>query len=446
MAASRRLCLAIALVAASAGAAPAARAQGIVGEGAARLEGQVDALGAELEERLAAFSPTLAELARRVKLGGHVSGVWLDAQRDSQVFGERRQIWDARLFADLLLAQNAGPGDAVWLRSAALSFEWNLIRVGRKADDVGETYLELQGLLDSSWLNAQLGRFQIPVGEAYLRYSRGARDNPFLSNAVSGAWWWDEGVKLYGSDARGRFGYVASLGNGETPQDWGLDGGDQYTLKLFLNPTSWLHVSASGLYSGRTGDDSEPAEAALWLGEAWARAFGSGSGVPSWVDGALAPDGPGRLDSTLYLGADAVLTHPAGARLWLSYGSYEIDSAGRAIYDRRLHGWLAELVLEGRLASPELRAFYLALRANGLGTYDGGEGYLLDVRTGRSLGYNLRALDAYSVAIGWRLTRWTTLKLEYTHQRFSLVRGARAALGDAADDTDFLGAELAVFF
>jgi hypothetical protein len=444
MAARRGLAL-LALAASLAGAA-SANAQGIVGEGSAYLERRVDALGADLGRRLAAFSPTLAEIARRVDVSGHVSGVWFDAERDSQVFGERRQIFDARLFVDVLVAENLGPGEAVWLRSAALSFEWNLIRVGDKDDDVGETYLELQGLGDSSWLNAQLGRFQIPVGEAYLRYSRGARDNPFLSNAVAGAWWWDEGVKLYGSDARGRFGYVASLTNGETPRDFGLDGGDQYTLKLFANPASWLHLSASALYSGGMGDDGDPAQAALWLGESWATGFGANSRAPNWVDGALVPDGPGHLDSTLYLGADAVLTHPRGARLWLSYGSYEIDSSGPGLYDRRLHGWLAELVLEGRLASPELRAFYLALRANGVGTYDAGEGYLLDIRTTYPLGYNLRSLDAYSVALGWRLTRWTTLKVEYTHQRFSLVRGARGALGDAADDTDFLGAELAVFF
>jgi hypothetical protein len=372
--------------------------------------------------------------------------VWLDAERDSQLFGERRQIWDARLFVDVLLTENLGPGEAVWLRSAALAFEWNLIRVGDKDDDIGETYLELQGLADSPWLNVQLGRFQIPVGEAYLRYSRGARDNPFLSNAVAGAWWWDEGVKVYGSEARGRFGYVASLSNGETPRDFGLDDGDQYTLKLFVNPTSWLHLSASGLYSGAMGDDADPAQAALWLGEGWATGFGANSGAPNWVDGRLVPDGPGRLDSTLYLGADAVLTHPAGARLWLSYGSYDIDSSGPGPYDRRLHGWIAELVLEGRLASPELRAFYLALRGSGLGSYDDGEGYLLDIRTTFPLGYNLRQLHAYSVALGWRVTRWTTLKVEYTHQRFRLVRGARGALGDAADDTDFLGVELAVFF
>jgi hypothetical protein len=436
----------LALAAALAAGAGAARAQGLVGEGAARLEEQVDTLGAALDRRLEALSPPLAEVVRRVRLSGHVSGVWFDAGRDSQVSGERRQIWDARLFVDVRLGENLGPGDSVWLRSAAASFEWNLIRVGDKDDDVGETYLELQGLADSSWWNLQLGRFQIPVGEAYLRYSKGTRDNPFVSNPVSGAWWWDEGLKLYGSDARGRFGYVASFTNGETPKDFGFDDGDQYTLKLFVNPASWLHLSASALHSGPMGDDSRPAEAALWLGEGWATAFGANSRAPNWSGGRLVPDGPGRLDSTLYLGADAVLTHPAGARLWLSYGSFEIDSRGGSLYDRRLDGWLAELVLEGRLASPELRAFYVALRANGVGTYDDDEGYLLDIRTTYPLGYNLRSLDAYSVAVGWRVTRWTTLKLEYTHQRFTLVRGARAALRGAADDTDFFGAELAVSF
>jgi len=441
-----RASAALALLAAAFAAAPlAAGAQGAIGEGAGYLEERATALGDELDRRLEAASPLLAEVARRVRVSGSASFVWFDAERDAQVCCEHQQVWDARFFVDVLLAENLGPGDAVWLRSVAASFEWNLFRLARRNDDIGETYLELQGLGDSSWWNAQLGRFQIPVGENYLRFSKGARDNPFVSNTVSGAWWWDEGVKLYGSDARGRFGYVASLTNGETRRDFGLEAGDQYTLKLFANPAPWLHLSASGLYSGPMGDDEDPAEAALWLGESWARGFGSPSNVPNFVDGVGVPDGPGRLSSTLYLGADAVLTHAAGARLWLSYGSYEIDSSGPSRYDRRLHGWIAELVLEGRLATPELRAFYLALRGNGLGSYDRDEGYLLDVRTGRSLGYNLRSLEAYSAALGWRVTKWTTLKLEYTHQRLALVRGAEA-LRHAADDADYLGAELLVAF
>jgi hypothetical protein len=441
-----RASAALALLAAAVAAAPvAAGAQGFVGEGAGYLEERVGALGNELERRLEATSPLLAEVARRVRVSGSGSFVWFDAEDDAQVCCEHQQVWDARFFVDVLVAENLGPGEAVWLRSAAASFEWNLFRLGDRDHDMGEVYVELQGLGDSSWWNAQLGRFQIPIGENYLRFSKGARDNPFISNTVSGAWWWDEGVKLYGTDARGRFGYVASLTNGETRRDFGLEGGDQYTLKLFANPAPWLHLSVSGLYSGAIGNGDVEPEGALWLGESWARAFGASSPLPNFVDGRAVPDGPERLDSTFYLGADAVLTHPAGVRLWLSYGSYEIDSSGAGLYDRRLHAWIAELVLEGRLATPELRAFYLALRANGLGSYDRDEGYLLDIRTRRSAGYNLRSLEAYSAALGWRITKWTTVKVEYTHQRLALVRGA-SALRNGVDDADYLGAELVVAF
>ena len=427
--------------------APAgARAQGVVSEESARLERAVDDVSSDLERQLAEISPALAEAARRVKLSGSASFVWLDTQRDTPYAGDRYRIWDVRLFVDALLAENVDVAGARWLRSAGVTFEWQLYRLGEKDSDIGETYLELQGLGDSSWWNLQLGRFQVPVGEGYLRYSKGARDNPFLSNAIGSPWWWDEGVKLYGNEARGRVGYVASLTNGETRRDFGLDEGDQYTLKLYWNPTTWLHVSGSALWSGPMGSDSHPAQAALWLGESWAQGFGAFSGRPSFVHGRPVPDGPGRIDSTFFLGADAILTHPAGARLWLSYGSYEIDWRGGSTYDQRLHTWLAELVLEGRLVMPELRTFYAAIRANGLGSYDSARGYLLDTRLAGSLGYNLEAFEQYSVAIGWRFTRWTTLKVEYTHGDIDLVRGARSVYGHAADDADFFGAELQVAF
>jgi hypothetical protein len=437
-----------ALLLAIVAAAPAAgaRAQGAIGERTAALESAVDGLGRSFAQRLAELSPALAEVARRIRISGSGSGVWLDAQDDSPYAGDRYRIWDARLFVDALLLENVDVAGSRWLRSAGVTFEWQLYRIGERDSDIGETYLELQGLLDSPWWNLQLGRFQIPVGEGYLRYSKGARDNPFLSNAVASPWWWDEGVKLYGNDARSRFGYVASLTNGETRRDFGLDEGDQYTLKLFANPTAWLHVSASALWSGPMGSDGHPGQAALWLGESWAQEFGSFSRQPSFVHGRAVPDGSGRIDSTFYLGTDAVLTHPAGARLWLSYGNYELDWRGSSRYDQRLHAWLAELVLEGRLATPELRTFYAALRANGLGSYDSSRGYLLDTRLAGSIGYNLEALEAYSVAIGWRITRWTTLKIEYTHQELELVRGARSALGSVTDDADVLGAELQVAF
>jgi hypothetical protein len=433
------------LAAAGLAAAPlAAGAQSVLGAGAAALESRVDAAERAVDRWLDAAG-TAGDVARRFHVGGYASGVFLDAEDDAQLGPERHQLWDARLFLDVDLARELDLGGRTWLRSAGASVEWNLYRLGRREDELGDLYVELQGIGDSSWLSLQAGRFQIPVGENYLRFGKGAKDTPFVTNAVGGPWWWDEGVKLYGSESGGRYGYVASFTNGETPRDFGTDAGDQYTLKLFVKPRPWLHLSASALYSGRTGSEEAPGSAALWLGEAWGRGFGAGSPVPNYVDGRETPDAPGGISHTLYLGADAILTHPAGVRLWLSYGSYDVAAAGGGPYDRRLHGWIAELVIEGRLASPELRPLYLALRANGLGTYDRERGYLLDVRYAGALGYDMRALDEYAVVLGWRVGRFVTLKAQYSAQRASLVRGA-GALRDAADDADFFAAAVEVHF
>jgi hypothetical protein len=445
MRASQRA-LAVALTAAAASAAPgAARAQGVVGDGVTAFERQVDAVHEVVDGWLDRTGP-FGDVVRRVHVGGFASGIHFDAQDDAQLGEPDTELWDARLFVDVDLAGELSLGGRTWLRSAGLSAEWNVYRLGYRDDDLGEAYLELQGLLDSSWANVQAGRFHIPVGEAYLRYGKGTKDNPFVTNGVSGPWWWDEGVKLYGSEAAGRFGYVASVTNGETDRDFGLDDGDQYTLKLWVDPTRWLHLSASALYSGRMGSPEAPANAALWLGETWASGFGSLTPIPSLTDGRVVPAAPsGALDDTTYLGVDAVLTHPAGARLWLSYGSYEIDSDGSSIYDRRLHGWIAELVLEGRLASPVLEPFYVALRANGLGTYDDGRGYLLDIRYGWTFGYDMRALDEYALVVGWRLGRYVTLKAQASFQDVSLVRGT-SEMRSAADDAHYVAFALEVHF
>src|SRR5262249_27019859 len=153
-----------------AAAAPhAAGAQGVVGAASEALEQRVDALGGALSQQLAERSPLLAEVARRVRISGSASGVWwIDTQRDVQVTDEHLEVWDARFFVDVLLLENVSFGGRTWLRSAGISAEWDLIRVGSIDNEIGEAYLELQGVADSSWLNAQLGRFQVPIGENYL--------------------------------------------------------------------------------------------------------------------------------------------------------------------------------------------------------------------------------------------------------------------------------------
>jgi hypothetical protein len=58
----------------------------------------------------------------------------------------------------------------------------------------------------------------------------------------------------------------------------------------------------------------------------------------------------------------------------------------------------------------------------------------------------MRALNAYSIALGWHLTRWTTLRAQYTHQTIGLVRDVPQELRDAADDADYFGFELGAAF
>jgi hypothetical protein len=48
------------------------------------------------------------------------------------------------------------------------------------------------------WLNLEVGRFQIPYGENYLRFGRGRASDPFVALSASPPWFWDEGLKLWG--------------------------------------------------------------------------------------------------------------------------------------------------------------------------------------------------------------------------------------------------------
>ena len=173
-----------------------------------------------------------------------------------------------------------------WCATSASCSSGTWCASARSRTDVGELYADFQGLGGQEWANVQVGRFQIPVGENYLRFSQGYHDNPFISNTVGGPWWWDEGLRFYGRE--GKFGWVASVSDGETQFNFDPNTDKQFTLKLFADPTPWLHVSASGLRSGPIGSNS-PARrrwARSGWARSWARAFGAGtSGSPNYVDG-----------------------------------------------------------------------------------------------------------------------------------------------------------------
>lgn len=384
--------------------------------------------------------------ADHVRLGGSANAGYYGGQQNSGFDPDSFLLWDARFFVDADLGEDIRIGERRVFRNLGLSFEWNLLRLGELENDIGELYADFQGFLSSDWLNFQVGRFQIPVGEDYLRYSRGYANQPFVTNTVGGPWWWDEGVRFYGSDPEGRFGFVSSISDGEMSFNAETSSDKQVTLKLFWQPWSWLHLSTSALRSGALGSASDRAMGALWLGESWARAFGAGSTVPSYQDGVEVADGPNRLKDTWLVAGDAILDFQDRARLWLAYGRYAIESQGDSSYDRVLHYWIAELLLRGAWASEVLRPFYAGLRANALATYDGGEGYLLDSGMRKTLGYNMESLTAYSAVLGWELSRNLRLRAEYTHRDIELVRGVTPEIQAAARKLDSFGVELGASF
>jgi len=431
-----------------------------VAELEARLEaavGAVDGAAAREEEEeeaprgAAAFADLydgldgLPDWIARVRLGGSANVGYFDGERDSRIEPTSFAVWDARFFVDAALGEEVVLADRLMLRDAGFSFEWNLVRLGELENDVGDLYVDLRGIGGSSWLNAQVGRFQIPVGESYLNYGKGYARKAFITNDY-GPWFWDEGIRLYGSDFEGRYGYLASVSDGDNSFQTEADSDKQVTLKLFAKPRSWLQLSVSGARTGRLGSARSPTGSALWLGESWARGFGASSDVPNFINGVAVPDGPNILRSAYLVGADAVAERSWG-RLWLGYGSFWIDSRhDGGFYDVRLQYWIAELVLEGRRFSEALEPFYLGLRATGLGSYDSERGYLLDVRYDDTLGYNMESLQAYSVVLGWRLTEWLRLRIEYSHVDVGLVRGLPAWIRNSGDSTDAGAIELGVHF
>jgi hypothetical protein len=399
---------------------------------------------AETERSAAPSSSWLPEWTQRVRLGGSAEVGYFQRGELTPDDSDAFQVWDARLFVDAELADHVELAGRTAIRNIGATVEWDWVRMGEVENQVGELYVDFQGLGDSTWFNTQVGRFQIPVGEAYLRYSKGYRDNPFISNPVGGPWWWDEGLKFYGHDANSKFGYVASVSNGDTRFNVDTNHDPQGTLKLYTDPWPWLHVSVSGMVSGEIGHTNDPAPGALWLGETWAMAFGAFNDLPNFIDGVPAPDGPNQIERTWLVGGDAIVKPLDGLRVWLGGGRFEIET-GSNPYDRSLYYWIAEVVAEGNLVSPALQPLYLALRANGLTTGDSGRGYLLDYRYWDTAGFNMRDLDEYSAALGVRIGKYVKVRGEYAFRDVNLVHGARAAL-PAIDDEHWFGVDVGVAF
>ena len=410
-----------------------------------KLEQRINEL--ESQKTAAVSSSGAGAWAERVRISGSSDLTWLHGQDYGPFSHVGASIYDLRLFLDADLARDVQMGDAKLLRDAGFGFEWNITRNGTLFNNLGEVYVDLRGLADQDWLNVQFGRFQIPFGENYLRFSRGKYADPFIALSAPPPWFWDEGVKVWGKLFEGKASYNFSITDGENAASALPNGSEQLSLKLAVDPWEWLHLSVSGLRTGTLGSDTSPAFASLWFGEMIPRAFGATFGAPvqSFDHGQPIPPGPNKLNGITVIGGDAIFKLE-DVRLWLSYGGANIDSTGGSLYDRNLIYWLAEALFQLRMISPRLAPAYFAFRASGLGTYSHDEGYLLDYRDG-GIGYNMSELDTYALVLGLPLSDFITLKTQYAFQRIALVRGVTDQnIKEAANHPDFFGMELSVHF
>jgi len=315
MTAPRLLALALALLCAFGGRAVRAEEPN---PSSAELENLYETVG-QLEKRIAELESSKstrsaggggggggAEWPERLRLSGSADLNYLQASGSSGEYGlyeqSSTQIYDARVFLDANLGSDARLGDVTVYRDAGFTFEWNVVRLGYAQNNIGDLYGDLRGLLGYEWLNLEIGRFQIPYGENYLRFGKGRPTDPFIALTASPPWFWDEGLKLWGKTSNGHFGYVASVTDGEGGLNRENNDSKQVTLKLTWDPSEWMHLSASALRTGSLGSNDSPAFAAVWLGESIPAAFGSNTGVPSFDHGQEIADGPNKLRNVVVLG------------------------------------------------------------------------------------------------------------------------------------------------
>ena len=94
------------------------------------------------------------------------------------------------------LGRDIRVGEIDIVRDVGFLAEWDLLRLGVLQNQVGELYADFQGLGGQEWANIQVGRFQIPVGENYLRFSQGYKDNRSSRTRWAAPGFWTKAPQL----------------------------------------------------------------------------------------------------------------------------------------------------------------------------------------------------------------------------------------------------------
>jgi hypothetical protein len=390
---------------------------------------------------------SLGDEASRFRISGNADVYYLFGEANSLAPDGRFTFENARIFADVDLGQGWDLGENPAFKSASLYFEWDFYREGALKNKAGSLYFRADELLGHEALNVKIGRFPIPFGEEYLRYSEERADNPLVTHSVPSLYGWDEGFLLFGDlDDEGTVDYQFAVQDGGDQLNANTQQALQLTAKLAARPSAWSYASLSALTSGDLGDAANPANSAFEWGGTHATPFGSGDYGASFQDGGVVVPDPSNELSMSAWELDVVLT-PDWGRLWLAGGQIVIESGGDSSYDRTLAFGIAEAVMELGWISDALDPMYLAGRYSVMGTFDSDEGYLLEAMNGGGdLGFNTKSVSALSLGVGLPLSEVVTLKAEYAWYDFDLVDGVPGTLLDLAGQRDYFGIGFAIQF
>ena len=401
-----------------------------------RLAGAVRSLETRLEDG----SAGLPKWLDRFRLSGNTDLAFLRGERHSPAPDGRFKVENARVFLDSGIGEGLHLGELQLAGEMSLYVEWDAVREHAFGNRVGSLYLRLDSLFGLDRLNLKVGRVLVPFGEEYVRLSEQRPENPLISFSAAAPYGWDRGALVFGTDARTRLHYVAGVMVGDGDWRVGFHRETQANGKLAWEPTAWSYVSVSGLHTGQLGARDRVGAATLELGETQIRSFGAESDVPNFEHGVRIHDDPEHRMTMNAGEADVIFAASDWGRLWFNYGRVAIRSHGSSRYDRDLNYGTAEGILGLGRFFHALDKVYLAGRYSVIGTFDADQGYLLDASTGGdALGFNTKRVSVFSVGVGYRLTRYLTLKSEYSWFDFALVRGVTPALRAEARGRSYFG-------
>jgi hypothetical protein len=257
---------------------------------------------------------------------------------------------------------------------------------------VGALYVDFEDV-SKLWnrekmLNIRVGRFYTPFGEEYMnRYSM---ENPLISHSVSDVWGTDDGVELYGKI--GRIDYVAAIQNGGIKTFQSFQNDKSIIGRIGADPTEWLHVSMSGMRTGKLSVKN--GMTAIWFGNGFFRSLGSRGTTTTFHDNLVE--------------ADVVLNLPWGKiRGFGGYVNYG-DNDSSIGHDRDVYYYSVEATHDFS------QKFYSAARFSQIFAYNG----FPVVANGSFPTYQNGVLTTdywrLGLGLGYRLGNHLLLKAEYT--------------------------------